>query len=203
MALAVPSGVGAATQMDAGDDPEVTGALELETDECRRQRESYRGNTVASGKTCLRIYTFDPASETDDARNYGVVWLQSNLNSRRGWCGSEVLSDVDLPDDITVESRAPRSIELNRHKSYQTSLTAEAGGTATNTDSSIRQDQILYPKEVRTRILDKDNVFRLKWVGLENTKLGFASGAEISWASDDSPGGISFRLNYQLKRGRC
>lgn len=203
MALVVPTQVGAAAQMDAGDDPQVTGALELETDECRRQQESYRGQIVASGKTCLRIYTFDPASETDEERNYGVVWLQSNLNSRRGWCGAEVLSDVDLPDDIAVQSRSPRSMELKRQKHYETALTAQAGGTATDSDSSIRQEQVLYPEEVRTRVLAKENIFRLKWVGLESEKLGFASGAEISWASDDSPGGISFRLNYQLTRGRC
>jgi hypothetical protein len=201
--LVVPPANAATDQMNATDDPEVTGALELETDGCRRQQEQYRGEVVAKGKTCLRIYTFDPTAESDDERNYGVVWLQSNLNSSRGWCGSKVLSDVDLPNDIRVESRAPKTIELNRRKAYRTELSVDAAGNAVGDPASIAQDQVLYPEKVRGWVMDAENVFRLKWTGMENAKLGFASGAEISWTQGESPGGISFRLNYQLRRGRC
>lgn len=201
--LLVPSTSGAATQMNATDDPRVTGDLELQTDGCRSQQEKYRGEIVARGKTCLRIYTYDSASESDMTRNYGVVWLQSNLNSSRNWCGSEVLSDVDLPGNIRVESRDPRSVDVNRNaKPYETSITVEAGGNVSSpTEAKISQDQLLYKDRVTTRV-QSGNVFRLKWTGLESDKLGFASGAEISWAEADSPGAISFRLNYQLSRGR-
>lgn len=202
--MMIPTVSAAPTQMDAGDDPRVSGALELETDGCRRQREKFRGQVVAKGKTCLRIYTYDPDAETDDARNYGVVWLQSNLNSRRRWCGAKVLSDVELPGNITVESRAPRTLRLKRRRAYETVLTAQAGGHATTeTETSVEQDQVLYPEKIRTRVLRDKNVFRLKWVGLEKAKLGFASGAEISWPAGATLDGISFRLNYSLKRGRC
>jgi hypothetical protein len=194
---------GQPAQLDASDDPRVAGELELETDGCRKQREKYRGNVVARGKTCLRIYTYDPTAEDDDARNYGVVWLQSNLNSSRGWCGSKVLSDIDLPNNIDVESRSPRTMEIKNRKSYETVLTAEAGGNGTGDATSVEQDQVLYPEKVRTKIIDNLNTFRLKWVGLEKDKLGFASGAEISWAAGSNPDDISFRLNYSLKRGDC
>ena len=201
--LLVPSPSGAATQMNATDDPRVTGDLELQTDGCRSQQENYRGQVVAKGKTCLRIYTYDSASEDDTSRNYGVVWLQSNLNSSRGWCGSEVLSDVDLPSNVRVESREPRTVNVNRNaKPYETSVTAGAGGQSTSeTEAAVSQDQLLYKDSVTTKV-QSGNVFRLKWTGLESDKLGFASGAEISWAEEDSPGAISFRLNYQLSRGR-
>ena len=203
--VAMPPALGATRQMDAADDPQVTGELELQTDECRRQHEEYEGDTVATGKTCLRIYTFDAGAETDPDRNYGVVWLQSNLNSQRGWCGAEVTSDVDLPQDIRVESRVPKAVDISRTKTYETSLTSTAGGNAGETaaETTIKQSQILYKRSIKTRIISETNIFRLKWLGMENNKLGFASGAEISWASDDAPGGISFRLNYELKRGRC
>ena len=201
--LIVPPATAAAEQMNATDDPEVAGALELETDGCEKQHERYQGEIVARGKTCLRIYTFDPTAEADDERNYGVAWLQSNLNSSRGWCGSKVLSDVDLPNDIQVESRAPKTIELNRRKAYRTELSVDANGNAVGDPATIAQDQILYPEKVRGWVMDSGNVFRLKWTGMENAKLGFASGAEISWVQGQSPGGISFRLNYQLQRGRC
>jgi len=193
----------APTQMDATDDPEVTGELELETDGCRTQREKHRGRVVAKGKTCLRIYTYDSSAETDDERNYGVVWLQSNLNSRRGWCGSKVISDVDLPNNVTAESRAPKRLQLNRRRAYETSLTATAGGAGIGEETTISQDQILFPEKVRTKVLADKNIFRLRWVGREKRKLGFASGAEFSWEQGANPGGISFRLNYQLRRGPC
>lgn len=199
----VPSTSGAATQMNATDDPKVTGDLELQTDGCREQQEKYRQQVVAKGKTCLRIYTYASTSEDDAERNYGVVWLQSNLNSSRGWCGSEVLSDVDLPNNVRVESREPRTVDVNRNaKQYETSVTAEAGEQSTSeTEATVSQHQLLYKEKVTTKV-QSGNVFRLKWTGLESDKLGFASGAEISWAEDDSPGAISFRLNYQLSRGR-
>jgi hypothetical protein len=201
--LLVPTSSGAATQMGANEDPRVTGDLELQTDGCRSQQEKYRGEVVAKGKTCLRIYTYDPTSEDDAERNYGVVWLQSNLNSSRGWCGSEVLSDVDLPNNVRVESREPRTMDVNRNaKPYETEVTADAGEQSTSEiEATVSQDQLLYKDKVTTKI-QTGNVFRLKWKGLESAKLGFASGAEISWAEDDSPGAISFRLNYQLSRGR-
>ena len=197
---------GATAQMDAADDPEVSGELSLQTDECRKQQETFNKEIVAAGKTCLRIYTFDQGAETDQDNNYGVVWLQSNVNARRGWCAGEVVSDVDLPPDITVETRAPRSMELRRKKVYDTVLTANAAGNASDTAETtrVRQTQVLYPKTIRSRVLAKDNIFRLKWTGLRNEKLGFASGAEVSWAdTPEGPGDITFRLNYELKRGDC
>lgn len=201
--LVIPSAGSAPAQLDASDDPRVTGELELETDGCEKQHEKYRGNVVARGKTCLRIYTYDPNSEEDAERNYGVVWLQSNLNSSRGWCGSEVISDIDLPNNIDVESKAPETMDVNRRKSYETVITAEAGGNGTGDPTSIEQDQVLYPEKVRTKVINNTNTFRLKWTGLEKNKLGFASGAEISWEAGAPLDDISFRLNYSLKRGRC
>lgn len=201
LVVAPASGQGA--QLDASDDPRVSGELELETDGCRKQQEKYRGEVVARGKTCLRIYTYDVNAEDDAERNYGVVFLQSNLNSSRGWCGSKVLSDIDLPNNIDVESRSPHTMDVNKRKAYETVVTAEAGGNGTGEASSVEQDQVLYPEKVTTKVINNSNTFRLKWVGLEKDKLGFASGAEISWAAGSNPDDISFRLNYSLSRGDC
>lgn len=195
----------AAVQMDATDAPEVSGELELVTESCQNENEKHEGAVVARGKTCLRIYSYDPGAENDADRNYGVAWLQSNVNSRLGWCAAKVLSDIDLPGSFQVEARAPRSMDVRRRKTYETVLAADAGGNAAETaeDSAIRQAQILYPREVRTSILSDPNVFRLRWVGLRNEKLGFATGAEVSWSSGSSPDPVSYRLNYELKRGDC
>jgi hypothetical protein len=82
-------------------------------------------------------------------------------------------------------------------------VTAEAGGNGTGEASSVEQDQVLYRDKVTTKVINNSNTFRLKWVGLEKDKLGFASGAEISWAAGANPDDISFRLNYSLSRGDC
>ena len=201
MTMATPANSAAVEQLDAGDDPQVAGPLELQTKDCKQQQETFEGQTVAAGKTCLRIYTYDPAAEADATSNYGIVWLQSTLNSSRGWCGAVVRSDVDLPTDITVLSKAPKSMEVNRKKEYETSLSTTASGNGG--EASIRQNQVLYPNVVRTKVIEDDNIFRLRWAGFRDEKLAFASGAEISWAADDAPGGIQFRLNYEIKRGDC
>lgn len=193
-------------QMDAKDVPEKTGPLERSSTECKTQRERFNGTIVAVGKTCLRIYTFDPGSETDTDRDYGVVWLQSNLDSSHGWCGIKVLSDVNLPADVKVEQRVPpKLISMKRKNRYVAKLRVDARGTTT-TPATIAQDAYLYPREIRTsvRLVEAERVFRLKWVGSKDKKLAFPSGAEISWEQGNAPRGISFRLNYALKqKARC
>ena len=200
--VATPVSGAVAEQMNAAEDPEVTGNLELRSDDCRSQQEKdSAGNVIAQGKTCLRVYSYSPAAETDTERNYGVAWLQSNVNSRAGWCAAVVESDIDLPKVVQMESKAPKSMELGRRKTYETVLTTDAAGNGTE-EASVKQSQILFPRSVRTSVIEDSNVVRLKWRGLENLKLGFASGAEISWPVDEEPR-ITFRLNYELKKASC
>jgi len=195
----------AAKQMDATDSPRASGELDLQTESCQTENEKHQGAVVARGKTCLRIYSYDQASETDTDRNYGVAWLQSNVNSRLGWCAAKVLADIDLPTTLEVESRAPRAMTVKRRKTYDTVLTTNADGNASDTaqDSAVRQRQILYPGELRVWVIGETNVFRLKWLGLRDAKLGFASGAEVSWPSGANPDPVTYRLNYELQRGAC
>lgn len=200
--LAAPAG--AATQMDASDTPEVSGELTLEDEICERNNEKYQGEVVARGKACLRIYSFAPTAETDSDRNYGVAWLQSNVNSRRGWCASNAVSDLILPETHAIESRAPHSMKINRKKMYETVLAPDAGGNASETaeETSISQSQILYPQSLRTWTITDTNVVRMKWKGLRDEKLGFASGLELSWPTGER-GGVKFGLIYELQRGTC
>ena len=200
--LAAPAG--AATQMDATDTPEVSGELSLEDEICERNNEKYQGEVVARGKACLRIYSFSPTAETDSDRNYGVAWLQSNVNSRRGWCASNAVSDLILPETHALESREPRSMKINRKKIYETALSPDAGGNASETaeETSISQSQILYPQSLRTWIPSETNIVRMKWKGLRDEKLGFASGLELSWPTGER-GGVKFGLIYELQRGTC
>ena len=193
-------------QMDARTEPEVTGPLQRQSTECKTQRERFAGQIVAVGKTCLRIYTLDPSAEADMDRDYGVVWLQSNLNSGGGWCGVKVLSDVILPADVKIEKKVPRPfLPIDRRKRWTARLRPTAADTAT-ADATISQRAFLYPRRLRTsaRLVETQRVFRVNWVGSSQQKLAFPSGAEISWERGNAPQGISFRLNYELRqKGNC
>jgi hypothetical protein len=192
----------AATQLDARDSPEASGPLEQRTKDCRAQNETFEGTVVAMGRTCLRIYQYDTASETDANRDYGVVWLQANVNSSHRWCSQKVISDVDLPSDIQVGEIAPSSLNPSRSRTYRTKLSTDADGNGSE-PAQITQDQVIYPDAIRTRVVTDGNIFRLKWTGDEDDKLGFASGAQISWDASDTPGGSSFHLNYSLRKSGC
>lgn len=200
--VAAPASGAVADQMNASEDPEVSGNLELRSEDCRSQEEkATTGTVIARGKTCLRVYSYSPAAETDTERNYGVAWLQSNVNSRAGWCASVVESDIDLPKVVAMESKAPKTMRIGRRKTFETLLRTDAAGNGTE-EASIKQSQILFPRVVRTRLIEDPNIVRLKWRGLENLRLGFASGAEISWPVEAEPR-ITFRLNYELKKADC
>lgn len=192
----------AATQMEAKDSPNLSGPLVQRTKDCRRQNEQFHGTTVAVGKTCLRLYQYDTDSETDADHDYGVVWLQANVNASHKWCAQKVVSEVDLPSDLEVGDIAPGAVDVGHTKSYRTKLTTDAGGNGAE-EAQISQDQILYPDKVRTRLITDGNIVRLKWNGDEDDLLGFASGALISWDSSQSPGGSSFHLNYSLRQSGC
>jgi hypothetical protein len=193
------------TQMEAREAPEVSGPLSRQSLECQTQRERFEGNVVAVGRTCLRIFILDPNSETDVDRDYGVVWLQSTLDSSGGWCATKVLSDVNLPHDVTIERRVPRGLtEIGRRKRLTSRLVASANGSA-STNGEVKQTYTAFPNSIRTSVQHAEfQVFRLRWLGSDERKLGFASGAEISWDENNAPGGISFRLNYELRqRDNC
>ena len=42
------------------------------------------------------------AGESDTESDYGVVWLQSNVRAKNGWCTKRAASDVLLPEIVAV-----------------------------------------------------------------------------------------------------
>ncbi len=198
--LALGGTATAATQMDASDEPQVEGPLTLENMKCERRVEKARKQTAGVIKRCLRFYRLDPAAESDGDRDYGVVWLQSNVDGRNGWCAKSVASDIVLPDAVDLHTRRPKGVtEVAERKRYRTRLVAQASGTSDD-PATIRQTWTAYPKRFRGRVRDEGRIFRLKWRGSSEAKLGFASGIEVSWATSEPPEGISYQLNFRLAR---
>lgn len=199
LALLGPSSSAAPlAQMNASDEPSVEGPLTLADTKCDRKSRTSNGERVAVIKRCLRFYTFDEATESDVDKDYGVVWLQSNVDGRNGWCTKRAASDVLLPDDVEVHRFRPRrATSIETSQTYTTKLVADAGGTATN-PGQISQEWLAYPRRVRGLMRAEDTVFRVKWAGTSKAKLGFAGGVEISWPPETPPEGLSYRLKFAL-----
>lgn len=199
LALLMPSSLAApAPQMDASDEPVVEGPLSLADTKCDRKKRTSGDQTVAVIKRCLRFYTFDPASESDMGSDYGIVWLQSNVKAKSGWCAKRTASDVLLPDMVAIHSYNPKGpTPIEKAQPITTRVVADAGGTAT-AEGRITQDWLAYPAKVRGLTRADGRIFRVKWTGTSRQKLAFAGGVEIAWQTDTPPDGLSYRLNFAL-----
>lgn len=189
-----------ARQLVARDAPEVSGPLRLASKDCARKTKTFEGDTVAVGKFCLRFYSFNPAREGNARRDFGVVWVQANVNPRAGWCATTVRSDVELPGRLRLHARAPHRSSTTRRDARTVRLHVDAAGAARR-EGLIKQRYIAYPKSIRTRVSDRGRLFRLRWRGSSARNLGFASGIEVSWNAEKGlPGGIVSALRYGFEK---
>ena len=197
-ALLVQSVFAAPTQMDASAEPAVEGPATLKDTRCDRKERRNDGQLVAVIKRCLKFYEYDAAAESDAERDYGVVWLQSNVDGKNGWCTKRVASDILLPADLGLHSFQPKGVtEITKVQRLETRLSADAGGTS-STPARISQQWLGYPTQVRGVLRDDGGIFRVKWAGTSAAKLGFAGGIEISWTPESPPDGLSYQLNFAL-----
>ena len=141
---------------------------------------------------------FCRATEARAESDFGVVWLQSNVDARNGWCTKRAASDILLPEGTPVQGYQPKGrIEIAaKHEPQTTELEATADGAAT--PAKVSQDWLGYPNGVRGFLKDEGRIYRIKWAGTTKAKLGFAGGAEISWPTDSPPEGLSYQLNFAL-----
>ena len=200
-----------AGQMNAEDEPRVTGPLELAEGmpKCNRQVERQQGQVAAVAKSCFRFYTFDPAAETNANEDYGVIWLQSTLNGHNGWCALKADSDIIVPEGTQIHGRAPKPYtEIRARRFLRTTLAVDAGSDGeyhTETPGSVSKGYIAYPRVLRAWFNSDRTVFRLRWLGTTPRKLAFVSGIEIAWnAVEGPPESATFQMNFDLrKKSRC
>ena len=211
MAIAILGGLLAATlpaaaaQMGAGDEPDTSGALTLDSKRCtKREETNKKGEVVTVARSCLFFYTLDQEAETDTDRDYGVIWLQTTANAKPGWCFVEVRSDIEVPERGTLHARAPRSRSVSEPRVARTRLTVDARDQAPQ-PATVSQTYTLYPRSITRSYLDSARRLRLEWKGSSGAKLAFVLGAEISWdALETRPEAINSTLNYGYgRKDRC
>ncbi len=195
----------AAGQLDARTEPVVTGPLTTLGDgkKCRATKYEVDGEIVARAKICLFLYAFDPESEDDDERDYGVMWAQTNVDTGGGWCAFRVHTEVYVPEDMPMHAKVPRAQEIATRKKATWKLTVDAEGHAAE-EGSVKKSLTLYPTELsrsRRDAEDGRDLVRVSWRGETAAKLGFISGFEVSWPADEGPpDAVPFRVEYPIRQ---
>ena len=178
-----------ADQLRPKDDPKASDNLSFEGRKCATQRDKHEGVVVAVIKACQRFYLLAADSEDDEARDYGVFWLQSTIDPRNGWCATAVSSDMVLPLASRIVSTTPAdAVATSKRRRLKTDLTVDAAGHAT-TEGSLSQTSTMYPDELAPELTKDDSKrrFRVSWTGSEDATLAFVSGVQVSWKTEDGP----------------
>lgn len=195
----------AAGQLDARREPTVTGPLTALGDgkKCRATKYEVEGEIVARAKICLFLYSFDPDSEDDEERDYGVMWAQTNVDTGGGWCAFRVHTEVYIPEDMPMHAKVPRAQEIPKRKKVTWTLNVDAEGHADD-EATVKKSLTLYPRELsrsRRDAGDDRDLVRVTWRGETAEKLGFVSGFEVSWPEDEGPpDAVPFRVEYPIRQ---
>ena len=195
----------AAGQLDARTEPVVTGPLTALGDgkKCESTNYEYEGEVVARAKICLFLYALDPETEDDDERDYGVMWAQTNVDTGGGWCAFKVHTEVYIPAEMPMHAKVPRAQEIENRKKVRWKLTVDAEGHASE-KASVKKGLTLYPRSLtrsRRDAGDGRDLVRLTWRGETAQKLGFVSGFEVSWPTDEGPpDAVPFRVEYPIRQ---
>ncbi len=205
LALVLVAGLAAPAfgQLDARTEPVVTGPLTALGDgkKCRATKYEVEGEIVARAKICLFLYAFDPEKEDDADRDYGVMWAQTNVDTGGGWCAFKVHTEVYIPEDMPMHAKVQKAQKIATRKKVVMKLAVDAEGHAAE-DASVKKGLTLYPRSLsRSRREAKDDMdlVRVTWRGETAQKLGFVSGLEVSWPTDEGPpDAVPFRVEYPI-----
>lgn len=183
IAAAAPAGA----QMRAGENPTVRGPLDRRGGDCDGDRVRAGGVVAVSLRSCTDWYAFDPDRENNPARDFDVVWLQTNVDAQNGFCAKEVRSIVRVPRGTRIIKRAPRFHRVDSHERFRTRLVATAGGAADN-NAIVKNGYGLYPRFIDPELDGRR--LTLTWKGNTARPLAFAVGVEFSFDADDIPAGV-------------
>jgi hypothetical protein len=200
-----PSAAQQAQQLDAFDRPRVFGPLTLDTRNCgRRETTNVKGTIVAFAKSCLHVYLLDESAETNPRRNYGIVWVQTNVNARRNWCTTSARSAIDVPREARLHAHSPGRKRVSTRRQVLTRLVATAQDTALRV-AKVRRYYLLYSDVLRGRTRDRRRSFETLWRGTSTKKLALVSAIEVSWSAEQGPPrSVRSRLDYEVSfRRNC
>jgi hypothetical protein len=176
----------------------VHGPLQLADKHCNNATERSNGQLVAYTRTCIRLYAFNPNRENDAQRDYGVAWLQSNVNSENGWCTKEVRTDIKIPGNVKIHQRNPRKLRKSASAKVVTHKVVMSAAGHAEENGTVAQSYVFRPRRQVRSLVNQGATQRLSWAGSTKHKLFFQTGVVFSWNAPDTPGefrsGLSFRF---------
>src|SRR5215213_1241210 len=175
------------------------GPLRQELKRCRANSVRFEGRILGRVRSCIRLYSLRPTAESDQARDYGAIWLQTTVAPRGRWCAKAVRSDIDVPEASRLHAHAPASRFVDHRQRVRTRLVVDARDQAAN-PGAIRQGYALIPRALRTYKQDGGRRWRAAWRGSTGSKVATASGIEISWIAGAPPDKVTSNLSYSLRR---
>lgn len=204
VALALPlalfASVANAAQMDPRSEPNASGPLikanEVYTTEesprCGKQETTtFDGELAGVTRLCYTFYRFDPAQETDSARDYGVWWIQGTITPKNGWCAKKFKTDISLSSGGTYHAFTGKDFSAGSPKTVTANLKVDAEGTA-STPATVKKSFTLYPGTISAGFVKKNHTLNLVWRGATKRTVALAGGVEGSWASDGGGPGAFF-----------
>lgn len=171
-------------QLQARENPRVRGPLGRVGGSCSTNRDRANGEVVVVSKSCGDYYLFNSSAENSPNRDFAVIWLQSNVDPRPGWCATEVKSVIRAPRGSRIEAAKPRGMRTNERQFVTTRLVANANGTA-DENGVIKNGFVLYPNRVKREL--EGHKFKLTWRGRKSKEVAFAMGVEISFPDNEPP----------------
>jgi hypothetical protein len=189
-------------QLDARDAPTTSGPLSSPSSlrGCDGGKEMHEGELVARVRLCYRVFLFDPGSEDSAGRDYGVIWLQSNVDAEPGWCTSAVRTSALISDGGRAHDFSPSDeITAQGRKRVKRTLKVDAEGNA-DQNARITQSFVMFPDKATPTLKRQGGGQRLKltWRGLSARNLGFATGLEMSWPASGNSPQIDPKLTYDF-----
>ena len=189
----------AGAQLDARERPRVTGPLAFVNKICDRRPEHAGGRLIATSRSCLRFYAYDPAKDDNPRQDFGVVWMQSNVNARRRWCVTQVKSVINFPRRTHILGTTPGGRRVSEARPTQARLRVSP---AADKPATIQNGFKLYPQRLSTGLANQGTSFHATWRGSTRRALGFALGVELSWRANAGPPRVGSILNFALARSR-
>ncbi len=186
-------------QLGASRPPFIDGRTEEVGFACDKQRKRVDGETVAVAKGCSFAYL---VAESNDASDYAVLWAQSSIDPKRGWCARRLTTEITAPlytEAIEIGPSSDRNI--GRTRALTTGL---VGGPQDATDEGayFEQQYLAYRGDLAATGGPGDAVGSLEWEGDTKQAVAHAFGMEISWdasgAFPDLPAPTT--LGYRVTR---
>ena len=176
-ALMLPSNARAA-QLDARDNPETKGPVVRDGGNCAKDVTRQGGEVAARAVNCSDVYRFNPARENKPRRDYGVIWLQTSVDTSPGICSRRVDMALTVPAGVRIEHRSPSFKRTDDRRRVTTRIRVKADGTAEDR-GVVRNEFWLYPNRINPDVSGR--TMTMNWRGNTRRDLGFAMGVEVSW----------------------